>query len=261
MLSKLRHRHLVALIGYCDDNGEMILVYDYMANGTLHDHLYKSDNPPLSWKQRLEISISSACGLHYLHTGAKHMIIYRDVKSANILLDEKWVAKFLDFGLLKIGPTNRAHSHVSTVVKGLEKEQVRLAEWDRKCWREGTVDQIVDPYLTRQIVPDCLKKFGEIFESCLCYTGIERPAMDDVIWSLEFALQLQEIAERNINGVDGLMSPSDPLLQARKTTTDDDADMLFSGSQSNKIGHQRLRVVQGVATILVLIKLLFSLRL
>ncbi|GMP28616.1 hypothetical protein CsSME_00004083 [Camellia sinensis var. sinensis] len=57
-----------------------------------------------------------------------------------------------------------------------------------------------------------------------------------MIWSLEFALQLQEIAEMNINGEDGFMSPSDPLLQARKTTTDDDNDMLFSGSQSNGTG-------------------------
>lgn len=124
MLSKLRHTHLVALIGYCNECEEMILVYEYIARGTLADHLYKlnltKSNTGISslpWERRLNICIGAARGLEHLHCGTSQSFIHRDVKTTNILIDSNWVSKISDFGVSK-GTTSHSITHISTEVKG-----------------------------------------------------------------------------------------------------------------------------------------------
>ncbi|XP_071737050.1 putative receptor-like protein kinase At5g39000 isoform X2 [Rutidosis leptorrhynchoides] len=119
ILSKLRHANLVSLIGYCSEENEMVLAYEFMPNGNLQDHLHKTGTD-LSWLQRLKICIGAARGLDYLHTGTstQHGVIHRDVKTSNILLDGTFAAKISDFGLATVGPINQTQTFVSTIVKG-----------------------------------------------------------------------------------------------------------------------------------------------
>lgn len=295
MLSKLRHRHLVSLIGYCDERSEMVLVYEYMANGPLRSHLYGSDLPPLSWKQRLEICIGAARGLHYLHTGAAQSIIHRDVKTTNILLDENFVAKVADFGLSKTGPA-LDQTHVSTAVKGsfgyldpeyfrrqqlteksdvysfgvvlmevlctrpalnpvLPREQVNIAEWAMTWQKKGMLDQIMDTNLVGKVNSASLKKFGETAEKCLAEYGVDRPSMGDVLWNLEYALQLEETSsalmepeDNSTNHIPGIpMTPLEPfdnsvsMIEGGNSGTDDDAEDAASSAVFSQLVNPRGR--------------------
>ncbi|KAL8486239.1 hypothetical protein ACS0TY_022599 [Phlomoides rotata] len=119
MLSLLHHPNLVNLIGYCADGDQRLLVYEYMQLGSLEDHLHDipPDKKPLDWNTRMIIAAGAAKGLEYLHDKANPPVIYRDLKSSNILLDEGFFPKLSDFGLAKLGPVGDK-THVSTRVMG-----------------------------------------------------------------------------------------------------------------------------------------------
>ncbi|PWA79009.1 serine/threonine/dual specificity protein kinase, catalytic domain-containing protein [Artemisia annua] len=110
VLTKVRHRHLVALLGYCANDNERLLVYEYMPQGTLSQHLFKwreQKSLPLSWKQRVSIALDVGRGVEYLHSMAQQSFIHRDLKPANILLDDDMRAKVADFGLVKNAPDGK----------------------------------------------------------------------------------------------------------------------------------------------------------
>ncbi|MFS7992018.1 putative protein kinase RLK-Pelle-CrRLK1L-1 family [Helianthus anomalus] len=219
VLSNLKQCHLVSLIGYCNDGLEMILVYKYMSNGTLEDHLHKRQTP-LSWVQRLTICIGAARGLDYLSTQVR-------------VLSMGWEARISDFGLSKICPKNRQTTYVNTGVKGtfgyldpdyfytgkltrksdvyafgvvlfevlcgkravdsrIHEEHLGLAVWAQESIKEGRLKQIVDTSIRGSVSPKCLKEFAQLAKQCLHKDPKQRPTMAKVVVGLESTLALQE---------------------------------------------------------------------
>ncbi|KAM2118545.1 hypothetical protein EV2_011048 [Malus domestica] len=233
LLCQLRHPNLISLVRFCQENGERIVVYDYMPNGTLSDYLLdpsniKNKDPfPLTWKQRLKICIGVARSIHYLHAGVKHAVIHRAVKCSSVLLDQNLVPKLSDFGLSKMGPPVLSNalikltSRIFGTIGYLAPEYAMFGQLTEKsdvysfgmvllevlcaksvsreifeCVESGeTFPAMIDPFLMGKVAPDCLRKFMIIAMRCGPPAGAERPTMGEVQVELECALELQERAD------------------------------------------------------------------
>ncbi|KAL5576863.1 hypothetical protein UlMin_018562 [Ulmus minor] len=234
LLLRVHHRNLTSLVGYCNEQNNSALVYEYMANGNLQSYLSDDHSSNiLKWEGRLRIAIDAAQGLEYLHYGCKPPIIHRDVKCTNILLNENFQAKLSDFGLSKIFPTDYA-SHVSTIVAGtpgyLDPEyymsnrlneksdvysfgvvlleiitgrpaiskpnKILISQWVDLILKKGEIKSIIDPRLQGNFNVNSAWKAVEIAMNCVSQSSSARPTMDQVAVELKECLEISLVSAK-----------------------------------------------------------------
>ncbi|KAK4423008.1 putative serine/threonine-protein kinase PBL19 [Sesamum alatum] len=176
-LGVLDHPNLVKLLGYCSVDGERgiqrLLVYEYMPNKSLEDHLFNRAKPTIPWITRLNIILGAAQGMAYLHEGLEVQVIYRDFKSSNVLLDKDFNPKLSDFGLAR--------------------EERKLLEWVRQFPADSKkFSMIIDPRLQNQYSLDAARRIAKLADSCLNKNAKDRPSMSRVVEILKLAIEESE---------------------------------------------------------------------
>ncbi|XP_006653996.1 probable serine/threonine-protein kinase PBL25 [Oryza brachyantha] len=254
MLSLLNHPNLVSLVGYCSDGDQRLLVYEYMALGSLADHLLDNipDQVPLSWHIRMKIAHGTAKGLEYLHEKANPPVIYRDLKSPNILLDNEYNPKLSDFGLAKLGLVG-GKAHISTRVMGTfgycAPEYVKtrelttktdvysfgvfllelitgrravdssrpeceqiLVKWAQPMLKDRRYHELVDPLLRGDYPKGDLDQAVAVASMCLQDEPSVRPYMSDTVAALGFLAEVPTGYQEKINTVPQNKQDKDPSV-------------------------------------------------
>ncbi|KEH18250.1 probable LRR receptor-like serine/threonine-protein kinase At1g05700 isoform X1 [Medicago truncatula] len=237
LLMVVHHRNLVSLIGYCDEDEIKALIYEYMANGNVQQHLLIDANI-LKWNERLKIAVDAAHGLEYLHNGCKPAIMHRDLKPTNILLDENKHAKIADFGLSRAFG-NDIDSHISTrpagtlgyvdpayqrtgntnkkndiysfgiilfvLISGRHAivraagENIHILDWVIPLVERGDIQNVVDSRLQGEFSINSAWKAVEIAMSCISPNATERPDMSQILADLRECLSLEMIQTNDGN--------------------------------------------------------------
>ncbi|XP_038725042.1 probable serine/threonine-protein kinase PBL7 [Tripterygium wilfordii] len=260
MLNLAHHPNLVNLVGYCADKEQRLLVYEYMPLGSLDDHLFDlaPEKEPLDWNTRMKIAAGTARGLDYLHNKASPPIIYRDLKSSNILLDEGFHPKLSDLGLAKFGPTGD-NTHVSTRVMGTQGycapeylqsgrltmmtdiysfgvvllelitgrkavdnsngSEKYLVNWAFPRWKDRmNLWLLADPLLKSQFSESVLKKVLEVAFMCLRDDATARPSTSEVVLALDYLASRKYKPNEAGNG--SPKTPSSPTETTRMLARD-----------------------------------------
>ncbi|KAF3454659.1 hypothetical protein FNV43_RR05107 [Rhamnella rubrinervis] len=230
-MRRLRHRNLVQLLGYCRRKGELLLVYDYMPNGSLDKSLFNNKTPNLSWFHRFRVLRDVASALLYLHEGWEQVVLHRDVKSSNVLLDADFNGRLGDFGLARLYDhgTNLQTTHVVGTVGYLapeltktgkattrtdvfafgafmlevacgkkpifqgQYEEVILVEWVMECWKGGRILDASDPKLESDYVTEEMELVLKLGMLCSHSVSAMRPNMRQVTQYLDGSASLPEI--------------------------------------------------------------------
>ncbi|XP_044484224.1 LRR receptor-like serine/threonine-protein kinase IOS1 [Mangifera indica] len=236
LLLRVHHRNLTTLAGYCEEGTNMALIYEFMANGNLEEHLSDSSKDVLNWEKRLQIAVEAAQGLEYLHHGCKPPIVHRDVKCTNILLNDKFEGKLADFGLSRTFPVEGV-SHVSTIIAGtpgyldpeyyisnrlteksdvysfgvvlleiitgrpvisktLENDNVHISHWISFMLAKGDIRSTVDPRLKGDFDINSVWKAVEIAMTCVSSTSVRRPTMNAVVMEVKECLAMETARKR-----------------------------------------------------------------
>ncbi|KAJ1376610.1 Wall-associated receptor kinase, galacturonan-binding domain [Sesbania bispinosa] len=239
VLSQINHRNVVKLLGCCLETGVPLLVYEFIHNGTVHEHLHDQIQAlKLTWKTRLRIATETAGALAYLHSATSTPIIHRDVKTTNILLDRNLIAKVSDFGASRIVPLNQ--SQLTTLVQGTlgyldpeyfqtsqltEKSDVysfgvvlaelltgkRALSFDRpeadrnlalyfvSSMKMGQLLHILDSHIIDEANIEKLMEVANIAKQCLKVKGDERPTMKEVAMELEGIMAMEKHRWGSVN--------------------------------------------------------------
>ncbi|XP_062090959.1 probable LRR receptor-like serine/threonine-protein kinase At4g29180 [Humulus lupulus] len=226
LLMRIHHRNLASFIGYCDEDENLALIYEYMPNGNLKECL-SDKSLHLSWETRLRIAVDSAQGLEYLHHGCKPAIVHRDVKTANILLGENLDAKIADFGLSKVFTSDNNETQADTTVMGTagyldpeyyrsqklteksdvysfgvvllelitgqpaiirSEERIHIIHWVNSLLEEGDVTSVIDPRLQDNFDVNSLRKALEVAMACTECHSEDRATMSYVLAELKQCL-------------------------------------------------------------------------